>query len=130
MLLIEDNPGDVLLEKEALRSRGLDIEIKLHTDGEQVLNFITASDRGEVTFQPDVVLLDLNLPRAHGEQVLDRIRHSRTLAQVPVLVVTSSDSQRDRAAAARLGANGYFRKPADYDEFMKLGEVVEAMLAT
>jgi DNA-binding response OmpR family regulator len=78
---------------------------------------------------PDLVILDINLPRKSGREVLRALRQSPNCGRTPVLVVTSSDSQRDRDEMANLGASLYFRKPSDYNEFMKLGDVVKTLLA-
>jgi two-component system, chemotaxis family, response regulator Rcp1 len=129
VLLAEDNPGDVLLIEEALSMRFGRVEISVQEDGEQMMDTIGLLESGRAR-RPDVVLLDLNLPRITGNEVLEILRRSPVCAQVPVIVITSSDSPRDRMAVASLGANHYFRKPIDYDEFMKLGELVETVLAS
>jgi len=77
---------------------------------------------------PALVILDINLPKKHGGQVLQHMRSTRRCADALVLVVTSSDSARDRESMAKLGANGYFRKPSDYEQFMKLGGLVRNLL--
>jgi len=127
--LAEDNPGDAFLVREALTTRLPGIEISIREDGEQMMRWIDLLDNGEARV-PDVILLDLNLPRITGEEVLWKLRHSPVCRDVPIVVVTSSDSPRDRAATARLGVIRYFRKPMDYDEFMKLGDLVSAVLAS
>jgi two-component system, chemotaxis family, response regulator Rcp1 len=129
VLLAEDNPGDVLLIQEALSLRFTGVEVSVWEDGEQMMEIIELLENGGAA-SPDVVLLDLNLPRITGDEVLERLRRSPTCGKVPVIVITSSDSPRDRQSATRLGADRYFRKPTDYDEFMKLGELVEAVLAS
>jgi DNA-binding response OmpR family regulator len=127
ILLVEDNPGDVLLIREALAARLPVSEILVYEDGEQMMQWIDRLDRKEVSC-PDVILLDLNLPQVNGETVLARLGRSPLCRSVLTIVVTSSDSPRDRIAAAGLGASRYFRKPTDYDECMKLGHVVWGML--
>jgi chemotaxis family two-component system response regulator Rcp1 len=129
VLLAEDNPGDVLLIHEALSLRFPGVEVSVQEDGEQMMETIGLLENGSAT-RPDIVLLDLNLPRITGDEVLQHLRRSPVCGKVPVIVITSSDSPRDRQAATRLGADRYFRKPTDYDEFMKLGELVEAVLAS
>ncbi|HEV2202007.1 MAG TPA: response regulator [Bryobacteraceae bacterium] len=128
VLLVEDNPADVLLIQEALSARFPVSHISVHQDGEQTMQWIERLDRKEVS-RPDVILLDLNLPRVTGEDVLWRLSLSPLCRGVPIVVVTSSDSPRDRIAAAGMGASRYFRKPADYDEFMRLGDLVKGILA-
>lgn len=129
VLLAEDNPGDVLLIREALALRFTGVEVSVQEDGEQMMDTLALLESGGAPC-PDIVLLDLNLPRITGDEVLESLRRSPVCAKVPVIVITSSDSPRDRQAATRLGADRYFRKPTDYDEFMKLGDLVEAVLAS
>lgn len=124
ILLAEDNPGDVILIREALRESGVEFELTVQRDGEEMLTQIEQIDRGEVSC-PDIFLLDLNLPKTGGHALLRRIRGGGTCKGVPVIIVTSSDSAKDRDLSVRLGANAYFRKACDYEEFMLLGDVVK-----
>ncbi len=124
VLLAEDNPGDVLLIREALKGGGFEFELTVQQDGERMLLHIESIDKGERAC-PDIVLLDLNLPKASGHALLERMRASGSCQSVPIIVVTSSDSAKDRELAERLGASGYFRKANDFDEFMLLGAVVK-----
>lgn len=127
VLVAEDNPADVLLMREALTDRFPGVEIVVQEDGEQMMHWIDKAESGGAPC-PDVILLDLNLPRVSGEEVLWKLRHSRVCHAVPTIIVTSSDSPRDRSATASLGANHYFRKPIDLDEFMKLADQVGVAL--
>lgn len=127
VLLAEDNPADVELVREALDSEEFEYELEVKRDGEQMLRFIEQIDNSEEKC-PSIFLLDLNLPRTSGEVLLARVRRSKC-CRVPVLIVTSSDSKRDREMTKQLGASGYFRKPSDYEGFMKLGRVVRDMVA-
>jgi CheY-like chemotaxis protein len=129
ILIVEDNKADVFLIREALRFAELDLHLNLVADGEQAIRFINETDADDQAPCPDLVLLDLNLPRRHGLEVLDHLRRSGKCASAQVLIVTSSDSTAERREANRLGANGYFRKPSGYDEYLKLGDVVKGMLA-
>jgi chemotaxis family two-component system response regulator Rcp1 len=124
VLLAEDNPGDVLLIREALQEGGFEFELTVQQDGEKMLSYIDMIDAGERRC-PDIVLLDLNLPKRNGDVLLKRMRSSGSCRNVPVIIVTSSDSKKDRDMAARLGASDYFRKANDFDEFMRLGAVVK-----
>jgi CheY-like chemotaxis protein len=128
ILLAEDNPGDVLLVRDALESEHLDFELTVKRDGHEMLKFLEFIESGQALC-PGIVLLDLNLPKYSGAFLLERFRESSVCAHVPVVIVTSSDSQKDRQTATRLRASGYFRKPSDYDEFMRLGGIVRALLA-
>jgi CheY-like chemotaxis protein len=126
--LVEDSEADELLMREALKLDGLDCEFQVSIDGEKAIEFIEAIDSDEALPRPDVVLLDLNLPRKGGTRVLERIRRSRNCARVPVVIVTSSDSPQDKAQASRLGATEYFQKPLDLMQFMKIGPLVREIL--
>ncbi len=128
VLLADDNPGDVILIREALKGHGFDFELIVQPDGEKMAGYLDRIDARDAPC-PDVVLLDLNLPKKDGFALLERIRNSVPCQDIPVIIVTSSDSARDREATARLGANEYFRKPSDVDEFMRLGEVVRKHLS-
>lgn len=77
---------------------------------------------------PTLVLLDINLPKKQGGEVLKHLRHSRRCADALVVIVSTSDSERDRQGMKKLGADEYFRKPSEYDEFMKLGDLIKALL--
>ena len=105
----------------------LPLEIYIAADGERAIEFIAAAETDPNAPCPDVLLLDLNLPKIEGMEVLRRIRASGKCKDVPVLIVTSSDSQADRKLAKQLGA-GYFRKPVTYDEFVKIGSVLRDFL--
>ena len=128
IVLVEDAEPDVLLVREALEQSGLDFELQVFDDGEQGVDFIETMDRDVSLHCPHLFLLDLNLPKKTGGQILERVRQSPTCGQVPVVILTSSDSQKDKAQAAFLNATGYFRKPSRLDEFMKLGPYVRDLL--
>jgi two-component system, chemotaxis family, response regulator Rcp1 len=129
VLLAEDNPGDVYLVREALSLERLQFNLLVRSDGEQMSDFIDRIDSGAEPC-PDVVLLDLNLPRRSGVSLLERLRQSSLCGAVPVIVVTSSASPQDREMATRLGASSYFQKPSDFDEFMRLGSLVRQFVST
>lgn len=128
ILLAEDNPGDAFLVQEALSSRKLNYTLRTAEDGELALQLLENAEAGQFTF--DLLLLDLNLPKIPGERILERVRQSENLKPLPVIIVTSSDSPKDRARAAALGANHYFRKPSDLRAFLTLGGVVEEVYAS
>lgn len=125
--LVEDNEADQFLMREALGLEGLECKFQVSKDGESAISAIEAIDGGTLP-QPDIVLLDLNLPRKGGARVLERIRRSRNCAHIPVVIVTSSESPTDKAQVSFLGATRYFHKPLDLTEFMKLGPLVRDML--
>jgi CheY-like chemotaxis protein len=129
ILLAEDNDGDVFLVRRALEKRGLSHELVVAHNGEDALAWLDGhageENRDSV---PDLILLDLNLPRIDGAQLLSHIRKSNWFSLTPVIVLTSSDSPKDRQMALELGANLYFRKPTDLASFMDLGRIVEETL--
>src|SRR5213076_2178120 len=107
------------LIQQALKQEKLSFQLMVQRDGEEMFRYIDRVDVGELPC-PDIVLLDLNLPKKNGEAVLARIQRSPAFSAVPVVIVTSSDSPRDRQTTLDLGARTYFRKPNDFDEFMRL----------
>jgi chemotaxis family two-component system response regulator Rcp1 len=130
ILLAEDNEGDVFLVRRALDKKGLAHELTIARNGEEALRLLDQAEREPKSAAPDLILLDLNLPKIDGIQVLSRVRKVEALTATPVIVLTSSDSPKDRESAMAMGANVYFRKPTDLQSFMKLGEVVEGILNT
>lgn len=128
ILLAEDNPGDVFLVRRALEKHGLETELVIVEEGQAALRYMDKVDADGSVVAPALALLDLNLPRANGNRILTRIRQSPRAGGIPIIIVTSSDSPLDRAAAAKLGATGYFQKPGDLAGFMQLGQVVRDAL--
>lgn len=126
--IAEDNPADVYLIEEALRRHEFTYHLKLAENGEDMLKMISAMDQDPAVTCPDLFMIDLNLPRRSGDEILARIRQSSRCAHVPVIVITSSDSPQDRSRARELGASFYFRKPADLEKFMAVGEIVRGFL--
>jgi DNA-binding response OmpR family regulator len=125
---VEDDSADVFLISEAINTANPNVELEVVTDGEKAIRFFEQVDNDDNLACPALVILDMNLPKKHGGQVLQQMRKTRRCAAAPVLVVTSSDSARDRDTMTRLGANGYFRKPSDYEHFMLLGGLVRDLL--
>jgi len=125
ILLAEDNPADVYLIREALKEHGVDCAIQTATDGRDVLALIDSNDPG---WHPDLIILDLNLPRHDGIELLRKLRSTAGLDNVPVVVLTSSDSPRDRATATELGATRYLSKPSNLEHFLELGAIFKKLL--
>ena len=121
--MVEDSATDIFLVEEALAHHRIDARLTCHRDGEGMLRHIESVDRGELPC-PDIVLLDLNLPRHNGKSLLARLRQSSVCGHVPVVIVTSSRAEEDREAIRLLGASAYFHKSMDLEETMKLGEIV------
>lgn len=129
IVVIEDNPADVFLIHEALKEQGLDFALHVIEDGSEGIIFARREGKYESGTQPDLIVLDLNLPKHSGKEILKRLRQSAELVQVPVAILTSSDSPQDRLEAFSLGANRYIRKPSDLEEFMQVGAVLKELLA-
>jgi len=127
ILLAEDNAADVYLIKEALKEHGVECPLLLASDGKQVLGMISTSDSGQYQ-DLRLIILDLNLPRHDGIEILQRLRENSSLAHVPVVVLTSSDSPRDRLSATELGATRFLRKPSNLEQFLSLGAVFKELL--
>jgi two-component system, chemotaxis family, response regulator Rcp1 len=124
-LLIEDNRADVFIIEEALRAYAIDYELQVLTDGEVALGWLDALDSDSSSALPDLILLDLNLPKRSGLEILDRIRHGKRNPDIPVIIVTSSGTAADMAGSKELGATAYFQKSASLEEFLKIGQLVQ-----
>jgi len=120
VLLVEDNEADVRLTREALREAGEDVRLSAVGDGEQALAYLRREAGFAEAPRPDLVLLDLNLPRKNGLEVLDELRADERLAAIPVIVLTSSAARADVEAAYTRGANAFVVKPLELDAFMDL----------
>jgi CheY-like chemotaxis protein len=128
ILLAEDNPADVYLIRESLREHGVECTMQVASDGGEVMRII-AGDPAQEGEAPVLIVLDLNLPRHDGLEILERLRESRRLSGVPVVVLTSSDSPQDRLIATKLGARMYLRKPSNLEQFLDLGQVFKDLIA-
>lgn len=127
ILLIEDNAPDVFVVQTALESAGIPFRLEVCSDGSKGVDRILDSIEGRASF-PDLLLLDLNLPGYGGEKILEQLRKSANGRKTAVVVLTSSDSPRDRERATSFGINHFFRKPPDLDEFLQLGQIVKSIL--
>ena len=118
ILLVDDSPDDVELTQRAFQRSHLRSRLITKRDGQEALDYLFGTDNGnQANPLPDVILLDLNMPRIHGLEVLQRIRSEGRTRAVPVVVLTTSDEQRDIIDSYQLGANSYIRKPVDINEF-------------
>lgn len=129
ILLAEDNRGDVVLVQQALAEHGIEHDLHVVADGAEALNYITRMGKPQQPPCPDLMILDLGLPKAEGPQVLREFRSHPDCGAKPVIVMSSSTSAPGRIPVNELGANRYFRKPSDLDEFMQLGTVVKSLMA-
>ena len=128
ILLAEDNPGDVLLLREALANSAIICELMVAEDGQKAIELLQTV-AADPTRLPDLIILDVNLPKHNGGEVLAHARGDAAFADVPVLMLTSSASPADQETASRLGANLYIQKPSDLDAFLGLGKVISTILA-
>ncbi len=128
-LLVDDSPTDVIVIKEALERSGVDLAARVVKDGEEALHYLRQIDGDEKLACPALVLLDLNLPKVAGIDVLRELRGISRCRNAPVIVVTSSIAEADRVAAQRLGANGYFHKPNDLAAIDDLARLIRKILA-
>jgi CheY-like chemotaxis protein len=129
ILLAEDNPGDVLLFREALNSRQLPCNLVVAADGQKAIALLGAEGAAAPSWRPHLIVLDVNLPKHNGDAVLRHVRRQPWLEGVPVIMLTSSASPADRAEAIDLGANLYLQKSSDLDELLEVGKIVEEVLA-
>jgi len=124
ILLVEDNAGDVRLTREALREADVSVELTAVPDGEQALAFLRAEGAHAGAERPDLILLDLNLPKKNGLEVLEEIKRDPELRRTPVIMLTTSSSSRDVAACYERGVNCYVVKPLDLDDFTRLVQAI------
>lgn len=125
ILLVEDNPGDVLLTREALAEAKVYNNLHVVNDGEKALAFLFKKGDYADAPQPDLILLDLNLPGRHGREVLVEIKEDPQLKSIPVVILTTSTSEEDVLRSYDLHANCYISKPLDLNQFVKVVRSVE-----
>ena len=126
ILLVEDSPGDVRLTQEVLRDAKIANELHVVGDGEQAMAFLHRTGAHAAGPRPDLVLLDLNLPRKDGREVLSEMSHDDDLHSIPVIVLTTSAAEQDILHSYELSANAYITKPIDLDEFIRVVRSIEA----
>ena len=125
VLLVEDNPGDADLTKETLEAGKLHMAIDVVVDGAQAVDYLLRRPPYTAAEAPDLILLDLNLPKLDGRQVLAEIKTHELLRRIPVVVLTSSDAERDIVESYGLGANCYVTKPVGFEAFQSIVRSVE-----
>jgi CheY-like chemotaxis protein len=128
ILLAEDNPGDVVLFREALRGCNLTFELVVAEDGQKAMAMLDDVSKSSDGCGVDLMVLDINLPKRSGDEVLERIRADVSLAGLPVIMLTSSSSPADRARALSLGVKLYIQKSSNLDELFEIGRAVEGIL--
>jgi chemotaxis family two-component system response regulator Rcp1 len=125
ILLVEDNEGDARLAKEAMRDSKIRNTLHHVTDGEEALAFLRKEGKYSQVPRPDLILLDLNLPKKDGRQVLAEIKVDEDLKRIPVVILTVSSAEEDILKVYNLHANCYITKPIDFTQFMKVVRSVE-----
>jgi CheY-like chemotaxis protein len=130
ILLVDDNIGDVVLTKEALKGAGFTNRVSIARDGVEALEFLRHEGTFATAPRPDLILLDINMPRKNGSEVLEEIRRDENLKLIPVIILTSSEAQDDIRRAYELRANCFVTKPADLDEMVKIVQAVNTFWTT
>ena len=125
ILLVEDNPGDVRLTQEALKEAKVWNRLSVVSDGEEGLAYLAKRDGYEGAVRPDLILLDLNLPRKDGREVLAQIKKDPDYRRIPVVILTSSGAEEDITRAYDLHANCYIRKPVDFRQFLAVVQSID-----
>jgi chemotaxis family two-component system response regulator Rcp1 len=125
ILLVEDSPADVRLTKEAMKDARVRNNVHVASDGVDALDFLHKRGRHASAPTPDLILLDLNLPRKDGREVLEEIKHSQELRRIPVVVLTTSQAERDVLTSYQLNANAYVTKPVDLEQFLAAVKSIE-----
>jgi CheY-like chemotaxis protein len=118
VLLVEDDPGDELMTREAFEDNKIRNTLHVVRDGEEALDFLYRANQYTEAPRPDLILLDLNLPKYDGRQILEQIKSDPELSHVPVVILTTSSSEEDILRSYKLHANAYVTKPVDVDQFI------------
>lgn len=126
ILLVEDNEGDVILTKEAFEDAKFRNNLNIARDGEHALDYLFKRNGFEDAVRPHIILLDLNLPKLHGKDVLQEIKSDPELKRIPVIVLTSSEADKDVLESYNLNANCYVVKPIDAVKFMDVIQQIES----
>ncbi|MCL6465965.1 MAG: response regulator [candidate division WOR-3 bacterium] len=130
ILLVEDNPGDVRLTQEALREAKVRNNLHVVSDGEEALKFLYRRDGYSDAPRPDIILLDLNLPKKNGQEVLAEIKADPGLRRIPVVILTTSKADEDILKSYDLHANCYVTKPVDFEQFIRVIQSIQEFWLT
>jgi CheY-like chemotaxis protein len=130
VLLVEDDPGDVMMTREAFHDYKLNNELHVVSDGAEAMAFLRQEGEYVGRPRPDLVLLDLNLPRMDGRQVLEAIKSDPELASIPVVVLTTSENEDDVLRSYSLHANAYVTKPVDFQRFIEVVRQIDDFFVT
>ncbi len=130
LLIVEDDPGDVLLTREALAGSSIEHNLRVVEDGEAAIAYLRQTGVHEDALRPDLVLLDLNLPRLDGREVLAQVKSDPALATIPIIVLTTSAAHEDVMRSYELHVNAYVTKPVDLDTFTQVVRQVDDFFTT
>ncbi len=130
ILLVEDDPGDVLITREAFADNKVRNQLSVVSDGEAAMAFLRREEGFACAPRPDLILLDLNLPRKAGHEVLAEIKSDVDLQRIPVVVLTTSDAEEDILRSYDLHANAYVTKPVDFDRFLNVVRQIDDFFVT
>jgi len=125
ILLIEDNPGDVRLTQEAFKEGRKNVNLDVVMDGVEAINYLYKKAPYQQKKSPDLILLDLNLPKMDGREVLEKVKSDDNLRRIPVIVLTTSDADQDILKSYNLHVNCYLNKPVDFDKFFDIIQKIE-----
>jgi two-component system, chemotaxis family, response regulator Rcp1 len=125
ILLVEDNPGDVRLTQEAFKEGKIPVNLNVVMDGVEAISFLKKQGQYSNQATPDLVLLDLNLPKRDGREVLEEIKTDPNLRRMPVVILTTSNAEQDIQKSYNLYVNCYINKPVDFDKFFEIIQKIE-----
>jgi CheY-like chemotaxis protein len=130
VLLVEDDPGDVLLTREAFEDNKVGNNLNVVSDGEEAMAYLRREGRYADASRPDLILLDLNLPRKDGREVLEEVKADPRLRSIPVVVLTTSEADEDILRSYHLHANAYVTKPVDFERFIEVVRQIDDFFVT
>jgi CheY-like chemotaxis protein len=130
VLLVEDDPGDIMMTREAFAERNIRNVLNVVTDGDAAIAYVRRTGQYQNATRPDLVVLDLNLPRRSGHEVLADLKSDPDLCDIPIVVLTTSEAQEDIVGSYRRHANAYVRKPVDFDRFLAVVAQIDDFFAS
>ncbi len=130
VLLVEDNPGDVRLTQEAFKEAKMSIKLDVTMDGAEAIKYLKKEGEYENVTTPDLILLDLNLPKKDGREVLKEVKTDDSLKRIPVVILTTSNAEQDIMKSYNLHVNCYINKPVDFEKFFDIIQKIEEFWLT